>query len=236
MKYLADEYKYCMLIEGNNPRRINVGLVSRYPFEHVMTNRHKLTSHASPLFSRDCLQVKFNCFQPPLYLYINHFKSMMGGRENTRNRRIVQINEMINILTLNHGEKIENDHVIVLGDFNDYIEAKPGEEDKESSITSLVNHPGLDNVMSLLDESEQWTHFYKERNTYRQLDYLLVSKPLVNISEGKPIVVRNGQPRRATRYNGPRFDGIGEDRPKASDHCPISLDFKLSLHPFFKKS
>jgi hypothetical protein len=27
-----------------------------------------------------------------------------------------------------------------------------------------------------------------------------------------------------SKYTGPRFDGSGHDRPKASDHCPVVMN------------
>lgn len=43
---------------------------------------------------------------------------------------------------------------------------------------------------------------------------------------GIPEVIRNGQPLRATRYTGPRFPGVGQDNPKASDHCPVVFEIE----------
>jgi hypothetical protein len=40
--------------------------------------------------------------------------------------------------------------------------------------------------------------------------------------------VRKGQPLRANRYTGERFPGIGLDRPKASDHCPVVMELDVT--------
>ena len=36
--------------------------------------------------------------------------------------------------------------------------------------------------------------------------------------------MRKGLPFRATKYTGPRFPDVGEDNPKASDHCPLAME------------
>lgn len=40
--------------------------------------------------------------------------------------------------------------------------------------------------------------------------------------------MRKGLPYRAEDYGGPRFDGVGENEPKASDHCPVFVDIPFS--------
>jgi hypothetical protein len=44
---------------------------------------------------------------------------------------------------------------------------------------------------------------------------------------GAPEIMRKGLPTRATQYTGPRFPGIGDNKPKASDHCPVVATISL---------
>jgi hypothetical protein len=34
-------------------------------------------------------------------------------------------------------------------------------------------------------------------------------------------------PKRAVKYAGPRFVGVGKDNPKASDHCPMVVELNI---------
>lgn len=89
------------------------------------------------------------------------------------------------------------------------------------------------NIVDRLPEEERWTHFFKGRKqcqhppAYRQLDYLLLSKSLADANGNAPYIERRGMPKRADRYKGPRFPGIGVDRPKASDHCPVVMELTV---------
>jgi predicted extracellular nuclease len=82
-------------------------------------------------------------------------------------------------------------------------------------------------VLERLPEEDRWTHFFKGSNEYKQLDYMLVSRSLAQTNPGTPEVMRKGMPLRATRYTGPRFNGVGQDHPKASDHCPVVMELEL---------
>ena len=113
----------------------------------------------------------------------------------------------------------------VLGDFNDFI-------DSHTSLTALTSHPQLVNGLSRAPEAERWTHYYKDGgplNGYRQLDYILLGKAL-DTRAGKPVpgTVRDGLPFRATKYAGDRLPNVGEDEPKASDHCPLYVDIPVA--------
>ena len=43
-----------------------------------------------------------------------------------------------------------------------------------------------------------------------------------------PTTVRKGLPWRAERYDGPRYEKVGENEPKASDHVPLAVDIPLA--------
>ena len=80
---------------------------------------------------------------------------------------------------------------------------------------------------------ERWTHYFAGNTScglprsFRQLDYILLSKALAENSNAEPEIIRKGLPKAADKYMGPRFEGIGLKQPKASDHCPIVMDIKI---------
>ena len=239
---LFSTYKYRILVQGNDQRGINVAVLSRYPFQAINTARFAAVgdggvssdvqyveqegSGRSYIFSRDCLRV--DVAVPggnTLHMYVNHFKSMAGGgREGTRAKRVEQSQRVVAMLERDHGRDLGGSYVVVCGDFNDY-------EDDDAGTLALIRNPLLENVVrTRLPEAEQWTHFFAKEKSYTQLDYLLLSPALSKASKGvRPIIERRGQPKRAAKYTGARFDGVGMDRPKASDHCPVALDIKFPV-------
>eukprot|EP01080_Neovahlkampfia_damariscottae_P007226 gene7226-11541_t len=219
-KFLKKMYKYSMVIDGHDPRQIEVGVLSKFPIVCVKSNRH-LKMNDAYLFPRDCLEVQILVEDKPLFLYINHFTSMMKGRDSTKHRRKCQVDKVASIIDTEWKKKKYKGDFIVMGDFNDY-------EDDNTSLNSLLSHPQLENVVKRLPEKKQWTHYYKGDDNYHQLDYILISKQLsLKNPKQKPVIFRKGQPYRAKKYEGVRYVGVGEDRPKSSDHCPVYIDLIL---------
>lgn len=216
-------YTHRILVDAFDPRCIDVAILSRYPIQNVRTHRDErsASSHA-PLFSRDCLEVDVNVGGKMLTLYVNHFKSMMGGRQQTHARRVEQVKRVVEILDGAWKPRGYDGNFLVLGDFNDYLEGN-------SSLTPLAKHPHLVNIVEQRDGDDRWTHYYAGGKEYRQLDYVLMPKAFFDRA-GKPVpdILRKGLPWRAERYTGPRFDGVGEDNPKASDHAPVLVDIPIA--------
>lgn len=212
-------YEHTLLVDGNDPRHIDVAVLSRYPIVHARSYHH-LRSGQHGLFSRDCLEVDVAVGGQRLTLFVNHFKAMLGGRARTRNRRKVQADEVRKIVRDRFGPSAGDAPWIIAGDLNDYL-------DGEEGIGAVTGWDQAENVLDRLPEAERWTHFYESRGEYRQLDYLLVSRGLAQSSTGQPEVVRKGLCRKATRYSGERFAGVGDSRPAASDHCPLVFEVNL---------
>lgn len=233
-RFLASrKYRNRVLIDGNDPRAIDVGLLAKPGFDIVSIRTHRDTRRAgSPgvkLFSRDCLEATVavpddNGGTRSITLFVNHFKSMMGGRQDTRARREEQAQGVLDIITDRYGPNLDGDFAVI-GDFNDFIDDPP-----KHGLGALVDHPQLVNVIAeLRDEDDQWTHFFAREDSYTQLDYILLSRRLFEAA-GDDLdtdIVRDGLPFRAERYDGDRFDDIGEDRPKASDHCPVVVSIPV---------
>jgi len=221
-KYLGGmKYKYRILIDAFDPRNIDVALVSRYPIKSVKTYRDERNAkNTAPLFSRDCLEVDIDVDGKILTIYVNHFKSMMGGRDVTYDRRKEQADRVAEIIESRWKSNGYDGNYAVVGDFNDYLEGK-------SSIKDLVTHSGLVNVSQRITEAERWTHYWAGGNHYSQIDFLLLSPQLANQNKNEPEIMRKGLPFRAEKYSGERFDSVGESNPKASDHCPIYMDIDL---------
>jgi len=138
-----------------------------------------------------------------------------NGRKISRKKRLIQVKRVKEIV-LDEFPDGEGNYAI-LGDLNDYLKS---DSQGATAIDELANWSKVENVVERLPSEEQWTHYYKGSSkcgfpkTYKQLDYILLSKTLADVNPSAPKIIRKGLPRNADKYTGPRFDGVGNSKPK----------------------
>lgn len=217
-----------LVVDGNDRRLIDVGVASKRPVDLVRTHQFRRSGN-SRVFSRDCLEVHIRVGSKSLPLFVNHLKSMIGGREQTRARREVQCRELIAILTERFGPNFGDADWALVGDLNDYIE--PGLE-HQSALRLLTETGQMVNVVDRLPAGERWTHFYNGDKTYHQLDYIFLSRALAARNPAAlPVIERRGQPLRVNQPGQPvrvaQFFPEVQGDLKASDHCPVAITVEL---------
>jgi exonuclease III len=232
--YLDDYFDRQILIDGNDPRGIDVGLLLRRGFKgeirdvrtHVdETVLDPKTKQPKPIvrearrgfgymarnavFSRDCLEVDVKLGASTLTLLVNHLKAQDGTKTSVARRRS-QAERVAELVTSNakQGRK-----PIVLGDLNVDVKKKDG------SLDPLVKHK------QLVDTNSEWTHYYATAKSVSRLDYILIDKTLKQV--GAAEVVRSGLTTKCKQHPGPRFSTIGPEHTEASDHCPLVVTIEV---------
>jgi endonuclease/exonuclease/phosphatase family metal-dependent hydrolase len=226
--YLKGKYPYGMLVDGNDPRLIDVGILSKYPIGNTRTHQFDKDKKGK-IFSRDCLEadVHDKGGNPLLTVFVNHLKSQFKEPDDPVDpsvRRERQATRVAAIVEERFGDNIDDANFIVLGDMNDSPNAE--------CMQPLLGNPWLENVVARRPSDEQWTYYYydsKEKKGYpNQYDYLLFSKALAdNNPKAIPDIERRGLANKVKVYNGSRFPGVGKDGTQASDHCPVFIDFEI---------
>lgn len=215
-------YPYPLVIDGNDRRLIDVGLLSRFPIDCIRTHQFDRTPNGQHfIFSRDCLEVDVRLPAGKiLTVFVNHFKSMHEGRVETMPIRRRQSERLVEILHERFGDDPGRAAWVVLGDLNDYMPSP--------ALEPLLKQPWLENVVERLRPDQQWTHYYSGNDEYHQLDFVLLSKSLAEANpKALPTIERRGLPTRARQATGARFDGVGSSFPKASDHCPVVIEIEV---------
>ena len=214
------KYPFQYLIDGNDPRFIDVAVLSKYEASNIRTHQFDKNGNKK-IFSRDCLEIEYDFNGTPFTLFVNHFKSMMGGRDNTMNRRKTQAERVVQIIKDKFGSNPGNENFAVIGDLNDYLPSV--------GLDPLLSQTWLENVVQtrLNNTSDKWTHWYDKDNSVAQLDYILLSKKVASNTTSKPVIIRKGLAKKATAYSGPRYPGVGQAGPSASDHCPVAIKIKI---------
>ncbi len=228
-RYLkSKKFDYPVVIDGNDPRFIDVALMSNLPIDFVRTHQFR-RSGRSKIFPRDCLEVHVKVGRKTLTVFVNHFTSMMRGRARSRRRREKQSEEMIKILKERFGTNFGEHDFIVLGDLNDYMDI--GDE-RSSGLRKLLQSDQMENAVNRLPPDERWTHYYKGDKSYNQLDYVLISRSLAERNPNVlPVIERRGQPKRVNQRGQPlrvkKFFPEVRHNVKASDHCPVAITLKI---------
>jgi len=220
------KFDYSMVIDGNDPRGIDVGLLSNFPLHGIWTHIYDGTAQ-SRTFSRDCLEVEVELPSGQmLYVLCNHLKSRGYGDPTSNDaRRERQAKALRDILKQ---YDLASDWVIVAGDMNDSPDRPP------KALRHFLKLPNLFDVLALQfpnNPAARWTYHY---NAFEQIDYILVSKPLKQkfVAAG---VERRGIHRlkKLTQNAGSgipvetEYDSVTHWTNAASDHGAVWAEFSL---------
>jgi hypothetical protein len=219
---LRSRFKDKIVIDGNDPRGIDIALGCKKGFEIVTAKTNIFATDAGgTIFSRDCLEVELTTPSgKTIYVLVNHFKAKDRTPKKSDAKRKRQSAEVSRILQSRYN--LKKDLVIVAGDLNDEPDSDP--------ISPLIKTPDLLNVLDLakIPEDDRWTYYYGVKKSYNSIDYMFVSKPLKQFFKGAGLE-RRGMYNVEALTNGKQkpFKGIDNWRLAASDHAAIYADFDL---------
>ena len=219
----AVPYETVMLVNGNDPRGIDVGLMCRPEYPIVSIRSHVYDQDAEGMvFSRDCPE--YHLRTPggePLVVLVNHLKSKGYGSPSDpigdvrRQRQAVRIGEIYRGL-IAEGAR----YVAIVGDLNDH----PTSDALaplliDTDLKDISEHPGFERGSRL--------GTFRGGNLKDKIDYVLLSPALFARATGGGIF-RQGV------YRGPRvrdpwpvYPTLTAQVHEASDHAAIYADLDL---------
>ncbi len=215
-------YEYAMLIDGNDDRGIDVGLLTRKENEIISMRSHvdDRALNGGRVFSRDCPEYEVRLASgKSIWVLVNHLKSKgYGTADKSNKRRLEQAQRVRDIYDQLLARGIK--HVAILGDLNDTpesVQLAPLLENA-SGLKDVSVHPNYE------DDGRPGT--YANGTKGSKIDYILLS-PELFARVGKAAVFRKGV---WGGKNGalweifPEMTGAHE---AASDHAAIWADIDI---------
>ncbi|CAI8760772.1 endonuclease/exonuclease/phosphatase family protein [Pseudomonas chlororaphis] len=214
-------FRHVMLIDGNDARGIDVGLMTAegYPIGQLRSHVDDSAANGELIFSRDCAQFQISLSDgKQLIVLVNHLKSKgFGSLAASAKKRLAQAEriKLIYQALVAQGEI----YIAVVGDFNDTPDSAPLEPLlKGTDLKDAFVHPAFD------DGGYPGT--FDTCKAANKIDYLLLSPALfATVTAGG--VWRKGmwpgsKPKRWEVY--PQLD---KKENAGSDHAAVWVDLDL---------
>jgi len=115
-------FAHCLLVDGNDPRGIDVGLLTREDFEVTSIRTHIFDEDDDGvIFSRDCCEYHLEApDHSPLVVLMNHFKSKGYGSPDDKTGAKRRLRQSTRVASIYESLKARGlSQVVVLGDLND---------------------------------------------------------------------------------------------------------------------
>ena len=218
-------FKHVMLVDGNDRRGIDVGIMTKQGFP-IGTIRSNVDAEdgVGTIFSRDCPEYQIALPNGKIInVLVNHFKSQSGGGGPKRRRQAKEVRNIVNRLVAN------NQHVIVMGDLNEG--PAPG-TDRVNNFADLYNNNSpLIDVFSLngfnLGPRLGTFNTCSIRN---RLDYIFISESLKDAFIGGEIYRQGLWGKRVSRpTNWVTYPEMQRSEEQASDHALVYIDLDETL-------
>ncbi len=214
-------FQEAMVIDGNDERGIDVGILTRTTHPIVSIRTHVFDQdHTGTIFSRDCAEYELALpAGGTLWVLVNHLKSKGYGSQAANNakreRQARRVREIVDT-HLQDGDEL----VVVLGDFNESPDNAPLTPllRQSSVLKDISKHP------SFANGGRAGT--YGNCTPSNKFDYILLSPKLFDL------VVAGGYERRgmwggATGTLWPHFPEVKMLQDAASDHAAVWAEFNL---------
>jgi len=207
------DYAHFMVIDGNDDRGIDVGIMSRFPIRAIRSHVSDVGTNGMPIFSRDCPEYDIEVSgEQSIVVLPNHFKSKRNGNDQeSQNKRLAQA-------TRTHAIAMaalqRSPHVLIAGDLNDVPAS--------ASLAPLFGD-GFRDVSAHADYPTDRPGTYETGLPSHKLDYLILSPVLWGKLQTTGIE-RRGSYHPATWTP---FDTVTKTSEEASDHHLVWADIDL---------
>jgi endonuclease/exonuclease/phosphatase family metal-dependent hydrolase len=220
---LGGQYGHAMLVDGNDERGIDVGIMTRAGFEieSICSNVDNVDA-VGTVFSRDCPQYEVSTPNGTVvHVLVNHFKSQSGGGGAKRKRQAAEVRRIAD------GLMEQGKHVVVLGDLNEGPTAGGTQApnlvrlyDDNSSLVDCYSLPGFDvgNRPGSFDSC----------GLSNRLDYIFISESLQPFFTGGGLFRKGLWGGRVTRpTNWDTYPEMTRSVEQASDHAVAFIDLDI---------
>lgn len=208
------EYPHFMVIDGNDQRGIDLGILSKYPIVEIRSHVDDLMPNGERLFSRDCPE--FDIILPGGERFVimpNHFKSKRNGDDQaSKNKRTAQAAGAHEIAV----SALERSPLVLIGgDLNDTPDSLP--------LASLFTN-GFQDVISHPSYPVDRPGTYQTGRSAQKIDYLIMSPQM------RDKLQNTGIERRGSYHPSiwEAFDTVTKASEEASDHHLVWADFDFS--------
>jgi len=214
-------YERVMLIDGNDSRGIDVGLMAKaeYEINLMRSHIHDLQANGYPVFSRDCPE--YQIITPEgnrVWILVNHLKSKgYGGKVSSDAKRKLQASTIKEIYDelLGQNEK----HIVILGDLNDTPDsASLAPLLRQTNLKDISEHPAFNN--------SGYVGTYGGATKSNKIDYILLSPDLFDRVTSGGIFRKGAWPGvRPKKWDV--YSSIKKKQHAASDHHAIWADINI---------
>ena len=207
------DYPHVMLIDGNDQRGIDVGIMSRYPISGMRSHVDDRNPNGERTFSRDSPEYVVELNEGKRIVIIpNHFKSKRGGDSpQVKARRLAQASAAS---AIGKSALQISPYVLVGGDLNDT---------PESETLQPLFLDGFQDVQAHPSYPKDRPGTYDTGTAGNKIDYLIMSASL------QASLQATGVERRGSYHPNTwaPFDTVEKKADEASDHHLVWADFTL---------
>jgi endonuclease/exonuclease/phosphatase family metal-dependent hydrolase len=212
-------YDHIMLIDGNDERGIDVGLMTKKKFDIVSIASHVDDEDDDGLiYSRDCAQFEIKTADGnTLVVLANHFKSKGFGTPATSDAK--RKRQAARTATIYRQLRQTHKFIAIIGDFNDTPDSDP--------LAPLFSQTGLKDISELpgFDDGGRPGTF-KNGTASNKIDYILLSPDLFEKATAGGIF-RMGVWGGTNGTLFPHFPEITKEVEAASDHAAIWAELDI---------